>query len=557
MSSFDQRFGDLRSLLQREPDAVGWGSLCLLLDAMEREDAGRTSAQALPYAAQATRSWPAALRVTPRAWLARAEAGDAPAALALCATLETGERTRIAREEAVRLAGCAQLGQIEALDWCVEEVSNGAHRALLAAPWIRRVRALTLRQTHPSRRQCAALLAACGPLERLSIRMQSAREDVQILRDAASLAALQHLHIAPVDSGWTDMDYWRDLADAPFMVGLKALDLRQLYMSAATIGALLERARERGALHELRALHLDGAELTALGQTALAALLRHPEALEALTLPSSRLSPEELARLMPPDGAWGALRELSLHSIFDHHGALTDWLGELALPSLRRLRIAQLENVSFQSFLDWMHAPWMPGLERLELERCALPQRAWRDPSVGQALGGLTSLNLAHTSLEDDGARGLARHQLPALRSIDLSGAIPAEALPQLARAPWWPQLTALHLRNMSGPEGTPDALLELELGPRVEALDLSWTPLEEEDLSRLMRGQALDRLRSLSLDGAQLTHGRGLLALLDRLPALQRLSIRQTQLADVAAVRAVCDERLICCSLRSQNGEL
>jgi hypothetical protein len=531
--SFDQRFGELRSLLQHAPDQARWRALCALLGALERDHAGRAQQEALPYAEGVTRSWPAALRVAPLGWVRAAIAGRAPAALALCGALRIDAAPSL--DEARALARCPQLKGVRALEWSADEPAAPVRKAL--GPILRRLDALTLGMQLPDRRRRSSWLKECGELDHLSLRVQSAAADMAHLRDAASLARLRSLHLQSADGGWSDEPYWRMLGDAPLLKGLEELELRGLMVQGGSIGALLEGARAQDALGALRVLRLDTINLAGHGLAALATLLRHPQALEEIELPMQRMAPEELARLLPPDGPWEALRQLTLPPIFDHHGAFTDWLGDMPFGGMERLRIAQLENVSFQSLLDWMHAPWMPALRALELERSATPHRAWRDPAVGRALGGLERLSLAHTPLEEEGARGLARHALPALRRVDLSGAIPASALPALMGAPWWSTLSAVTISSLTG-AGSEDALRALELSPRLESLTLPWARLDAGGVRHLLAHNRLDHLRALRLDGAPLDDADAarLIEALDRLPALDTLSLRGTRVGDAIA---------------------
>ena len=536
---FDQRFGELRSLLQHPPDQARWRALCALLDALERDHTARAQQEAIPHAASATRTWPVALRVAPPAWVRAAMAGRAPAALALCGALRLDAAPTL--DEARALSRCAELKELRALEWDTSEPAAPVRKAL--GPLLRRSSALRLGAAVMDRRRRSGWLKECGRLTQLSMRVQSELADMELLRDAPALAGLRSLHLQAADGGWSDEPYWRALGDAPWLKGLEELELRGLLLQGAGIGALLERASAQDALRALRVLRIDSVNLAGHGLTALAGLLRHPQALEEIELPMQRMAPEELARLLPADGPWGALRQLTLPPIFDHHGAFTDWLGDMPLERLERLRIAQLENVSFQSLIDWMHAPWMPALRELELEQSAAPHRAWRDPAVGRALGGLERLSLAHTALEEEGARGLARHALPALRRIDLSGAIPASALPALAGAPWWPALRALMISALKNGAGDAGALRALELPPRLESVVLPWAQLDAGGVHHLLANNRLDHLRALRLDGAPLDDADAarLIEALDRLPALDTLSLRGARVGDATA-RALLD---------------
>jgi hypothetical protein len=120
---------------------------------------------------------------------------------------------------------------------------------------------------------------------------------------------------------------------------------------------------------------------------------------------------------------------------------------------------------------------------------------------------------------------------------VDLSGAIPASALPALMGAPWWSTLSAVTISSLTG-AGSEDALRALELSPRLESLTLPWARLDAGGVRHLLAHNRLDHLRALRLDGAPLDDADAarLIEALDRLPALDTLSLRGTRVGDATA---------------------
>lgn len=66
-------FGEVRSVLQGQPNKKSWAKLCDLLDGFDPHE---LDDMILPYVEGASRRWPAALCVTPKRWITRALGGQ-------------------------------------------------------------------------------------------------------------------------------------------------------------------------------------------------------------------------------------------------------------------------------------------------------------------------------------------------------------------------------------------------------------------------------------------------------------------------------------------------
>lgn len=68
---YDERFGDLRSLLGQKPSALGFARQCRAIEQMWELEPERVNQELVPYMERALEGWPDELRVHPIFWLRR------------------------------------------------------------------------------------------------------------------------------------------------------------------------------------------------------------------------------------------------------------------------------------------------------------------------------------------------------------------------------------------------------------------------------------------------------------------------------------------------------
>ena len=129
MSASDA-FGDLRSLLNREPSIQAWQLTCALLENMS---GGELEDVALPYAAAHTTRWPAHLCRAPKLWLERALGGVHEPRMAVARAIIG--HFDVDEALAATLARTTAHAPVEALHLTVCRLADRALEVLLDAPW--------------------------------------------------------------------------------------------------------------------------------------------------------------------------------------------------------------------------------------------------------------------------------------------------------------------------------------------------------------------------------------------------------------------------------------
>jgi hypothetical protein len=231
-------FGDLRSLLNREPSVQAWQLTCALLENMsgaELEDV------ALPYAAAHTTRWPAHLCRAPRLWLERALAGTHEPRMAVVRAIIG--HFELGSVSAARLAASTAHAPIEAFHVTISGLDDDALVALQDAAWWPALRALVLRNTHIRARSFEAMFArqVCPALHTLDLSNLSDKDPLLwhlLARHAARLPALRIF--AARESNMGD-DLFIAMAEAGLFTHATALYLTASNLSEIALAALAGR----------------------------------------------------------------------------------------------------------------------------------------------------------------------------------------------------------------------------------------------------------------------------------------------------------------------------
>ena len=556
-----QRFGELRALLQAPPGRLSWGMICDLLARWEdADDAGLD--QALGYAARQLDRWPDRLRVVPLRWLHRSARGRPPRALTLCrhlaAALDDSPESAALMDRSLRQLPRAQLslgalsirgrhhllprhlgpllGHLQQL-----HLDGGALAAnadtFTAATSLPRLDALCVDPAGLDPRHVAALATgplfqglqslALGPgpcepllfallqddrlggLQRLSIRgSKLSHSSLLQLAGAPQLAAVTDLQLSAV--GLDDAAAAK-LAGAPLLADLRALDLcDNPALSTEGITALLQQSP----LHTLR---LRGC----LGGDALAIALASCDALAEL----------EVLELSSCGMSWRGLEALA------------------TAPHLERLRVLRLrDNVikgsrGARAAAGLQGAAFASGLEELDLG--GKNKIGPRGAASLASLPALRRLSLARNDIGIEGLRAICRPgALPALTTLNVAGnKLGPPAMAALAARP--PGLRELsvgtaYVRNEVGDAGLA-ALLDGPALSTVERLNLYNARIGSEGARALASSPSVARLLSLSLSlntiGDDGVHG---LATSPRLGHLRQLSLESNDISDLGAAYLV-----------------
>jgi hypothetical protein len=385
----DDRFGELRSLLQRAPDPQTWGELCALLDEWP-EDASLTEI-ALPYCEAHMRGWQDAWRVAPKRWITRLVEGEPIPALTLARRIRA-HNTLYGHARAQPLIRHPALATLTHLDLSLSGIGEEDAHALFAAlsP------SCALTSLDLSRNDCETLralgdwlaLPALPPLKRLCL---VELVDVYSTNKAHMMThALQQLAASPAR--------------------IKHLDLSDnLHLHSG------ERNQIDPLLHaipSLDSLGLDGPfENEELMQD-----MAHPiwaRRVRHLSLGGHAYSDLELCALREASATLGALQTLKLSK----SGLTDDLLSTLCAPlvgghawQLTALELAhnKLTDASVELLLD---QPWFPQLQHLDLSSNLISDTG--------ALALISSPRLhprAHIQLHDNDLDALTQAAIAALR---------------------------------------------------------------------------------------------------------------------------------------------
>lgn len=263
---------------------------------------------------------------------------------------------------------------------------------------------------------------------------------------------------------------------------------------------------------------------------------------------------EQLELAGAPQAMRSALRSpcaATLRSLTLHCAAVREVLADVSLPALETLRCLPAERdesaeVEVDAVADAVAALRRSPLRHLSLDG-PMSAEGLRTVLTGPLCGRLQRLSLSSESrlgtcgIGDRGCAILARHALPALERLALSGwrgePITRYGVSALVAAPWMPQLRDLRLTH----HGFGDAgVAVLCAGDRLvglRGLDLSGNRIGPEGARRLAACAALAGLRWLRLDIDIGDEGLAALLASPHLRALETLFVPRRGTAALAAV--------------------
>lgn len=410
----NERFGELRAILQEAPSQEVWWALERELDLWEGVALDEI---ALPYAADMLRSWPDALRRS-LTWDARLAEGRAEPRAALVRSLSPS----VEGEALARLLSAPELQQIAEVTLAGERQLTPRHLGMIAAlPAFAGLRALRmlggpvsaalLEPLRASGRLAAVqalalradksldlpatrlLLGSCGPLIELSLESAGlGADDVRALIDSGLLGEVERLGLCrtgPLD----DSDAPR-LKHGLALKHLRALDLSGHRLTGAGMAALCED----GGLSKLEALTLAGCPLKD------GSFLRHMPAMRELDVRDTGLDVRAAQALAD---SLATPEQLDLTSCQLGDAGVEILASSLALWQLKSLKLHDT-GVTAAS-LGTLCAALGPQLEILCLDGCPLGAAGGYALSDVTNLKGLRLLQLRRCGLGDQGVAALAR----------------------------------------------------------------------------------------------------------------------------------------------------
>jgi hypothetical protein len=418
-------FGELRSLLQQAPSEALWEQVCALVFPAKWEKAAD---QWLPYAeGYLDRSWPDALRTLPIKWASRKRP---PSALQLVRHARLEGLTPGQLGSVVELLGAAAMQ--------IAQVSLSGGRALDAQEAVIFWRALegTLREVRMVKHNLTgpmglemAQTAALEGLRSLELREVWMRADaMDALLGSGRLGALRRLWLERMSQSWP----------MPLVEALEASGLSAQLEVLALIDTQLEASLQplsRQDWPALRELRLCGVRLDV---AALSMLLQAAPQVDALYIGENGL----------PDAAVAALRQDSARrftrlDVSRNHFTplgLEQLLEAPVCASLRELALSWISTGSMAGETLWQSA-FAPGLERLHLRSMPSAALFWSG-LAGQELPRLHTLELRGGLLDHNAGAALAQASLPALRRLEVQDVtLYASGIDALSRAPWLTQL--------------------------------------------------------------------------------------------------------------------
>lgn len=395
----------------------------------------------------------------------------------------------------IQLMDSPHLGGLRRLDLSGNQALGPLDvHALARAPSVVALHDLRLNMVNASRERglITALLHApwAGTIETLALKRLSLDEqELRPLCMGSRLASLRRLDLSENPLGAQEV---ATLASSPLMRQLELLRLASTRFDDEAAEALVGAG---DALASLRALHVNACPLRAAGA---ATLLRSPalEHLTELNLSRCRLDGEDE---LLTGAATQRLERLNLSHTHLRPRALTHMAAAEELPALTSLALdgvvvdlhaaralgsaahwGALKEVSMAGsslgswgFTTLLRAPWMPQLERLDLQQNVI-SAALPDLATARSWRALRTLHLGDCALGDQGVEALA--QAPFTRLADLS----------LNRN----ELTHRSVR----------ALLAAPFAAHIEHLSLARNALGDTGLSLLAHTHALPQLVKLDL---------------------------------------------------------
>ncbi len=309
-----------------------------------------------------------------------------------------------------KLAACAHLATVTALDFTGGRIGEKGARALAESPHVRGLRSLSLSQCHAKDGVLVALAESSSLVSLRALDLEwnefSAR-GWKALTHASALPALEDLRVPSNDLGPVG---WTTLVASPLMARLCALDLAMTRPTAKGLEALFEAKAPR--LRELRLMTVG------LDASAIERLLSWPvrEQLTALDASHNNLPPHVAAMLV--SAAWPALERLSLRAT-----GLQAGVAPGAPPALDAL-VALARALAF------------PVLRSLDLSANGLTPEGAKALAQAKGLRALEELNaLENPLLGDDGHRALRTRFGAAVHLPAPKAATPATPAPTPATA--------------------------------------------------------------------------------------------------------------------------
>ncbi|MEZ5292389.1 MAG: protein kinase [Vicinamibacterales bacterium] len=516
----------LLETLCAHPSERGWWAVCRHLATSDDRD--RLAAAAAPLLAD----WPEAWRRAPLAWWDVVKRGDAHPLWSLARCLDL---SGLALDDAAAdvIAANVALSTITHLSLADNVLGPAAAAALARSPHLSGLSSLDL--SHNRLGSDGAAHVAASPMLRRVARLNLAENGIGA-RGAAALAG-GVVHPAWLDLSGNDLraEGAAALAGAPWASALRHLALRDNAIGSDGLGALAVSRTLAG----LSGLDVSGNGIGPGGAAALALATNHT-GLRELELGRNTLGLEGL-QLLVASSRFASLESLGLES--NEIGAP----GAMALasaPMARRLKRLDLSDNALgdAGLAALLGAPYLSGLRTLRMAQNGLS--AAGVVLLGGAPPELADLDLSANAIGRAGAQALVA-TLPRLRltalavaDCDLDGAALAAIL---AAAP--AALTGLDIAGNPVKDDGASQLAATTSTLALERLDASRCGLGAEGWVTLAGWRAVGRVRALTADsnGIGDAHGAALAAAVTRLPALERLRLRDNGLgaATCAALAA------------------
>ncbi len=147
MATRDEKFGELRSLLQQTPSEEAWARLCALLEAWKLDE--HFHEVVLPYAATGLERWPEDLKIGPASWVKPLlRKTKKPAPLVALATGLNLRASRIGAKTVEYLAAAPEVEHITYLDLSRNGLKNAGAITLANSPYLKNLKVLLLAGTN-------------------------------------------------------------------------------------------------------------------------------------------------------------------------------------------------------------------------------------------------------------------------------------------------------------------------------------------------------------------------------------------------------------------------
>lgn len=384
-------FGDLRHLLAQQPTHFTFVRVCELLEEIHAESPGQWEFEWLPYAIEALRSWPDALRYVDKDRSVAMLADRTPYS-DIVTTLDLSDGGLVQRRTAT----------------------------LAAATHLRHIKRLDLRASGTNWKKLEALTQAPDLFEKL---------DYFALRMSTG---------AKIDQRVLDL-----LFHTPWMASLQEFSTDGWSTFNATAASVLGKAP---CFSTLTKLDLNSSKIGIKGSKALISTdIDHP--LEELDLGYTALGAKAFANLA--NASFPNLRKLDLFN-----SVTTDSLAPLAsaqhVGPLRELSLRRCSPISADTLKELLDAPIASTLKRLDLHNCRMDHAHAEAIAASKAISTLEHLRVTDNNFEDRGVKELAQ-SAKNLSTLELGfNNLTPKALDALATSPIATKLERLELHGSS-----------------------------------------------------------------------------------------------------------